>query len=204
MGTGKNIFLVLCFVCWFSSVSCQLVLEQYPVYEKTTELRQKVIALAESQLYVRELTGKNDGKDVVKYLKSVNLRKGDAWCAAFISWLHIENNVPNPESGYSPNWFRNNLVYHKRQPRMTPFVSRPAQVIGLWIPAKNRIGHVGMIVSETRLHYNTIEGNTNSVGSDEGDGVYRKIRKKESIYAISDFVGWKEFLDGVKIVTKKK
>jgi len=150
------------------------------------------------------LTGKNDGKDVVKYLKSVNLRKGDAWCAAFISWLHIENNVPNPESGYSPNWFRNNLVYHKRQPRMTPFVSRPAQVIGLWIPAKNRIGHVGMIVSETRLHYNTIEGNTNSVGSDECDGVYRKIRKKESIYAISDFVGWKEFLDGVKIVTKKK
>ena len=204
MGAGKNIFLVLCFVCWFSSVSGQLVLEEYPVYQNTTELRQKVVKLAESQLYVREETGKNDGKDVVKYLRSVDLKKGDAWCAAFISWLHIENNIPNPESGYSPDWFKNNLVYYKNQKRITTFVSRPAQVIGIWIPAKGRIGHVGMIVSETKLHYNTIEGNTNSVGSDEGDGVYRKIRKKETIYAISDFVGWKEYLDGVKLATKNK
>lgn len=194
--------MVFCFICLWGSISGQSVLENYPVYPQTSELRQKVIKLAESQLYVREETGKNDGKDVVKYLKSVNLRKGDAWCAAFISWLHIQYNIPNPESGYSPNWFRNNLVYHKKQPRITQFVSRPAQVIGLWIPAKNRIGHVGLIVSENKLHYNTIEGNTNTFGSDEGDGVYRKIRKKESIYAISDFVGWKEFLDGVKSLKK--
>lgn len=196
--------MVLCAVCWWGNIFSQSVLENYPTYPATTELRQKVVKLAEEQLYVRELTGKNDGVEVVKYLKSVNLRKGDAWCAAFISWLHIQYSIPNPESGYSPNWFRNNLVYHKKQPRMTPFVSRPGQVIGLWIPAKNRIGHVGMIVSENRLHYNTIEGNTNSMGSDEGDGVYRKIRRKESIYAISDFVGWKEYLDGVKLITKKK
>lgn len=163
-----------------------------------------MLALAESQLYVREETGKNDGKDVVKYLRSIDLRKGDAWCAAFISWLHIENNIPNPESGWSPSWFKNNLVYHKTQKRIIPFISRPAQVIGIWIPAKGRIGHVGMITSETKLHYNTIEGNTNTFGSDEGDGVYRKIRKKETIYAVSDFVGWKEYLDGVKLVTKKK
>ena len=202
MGTGKSCFLVLCFVCWWGSIFSQSVLESYPTFDRTTKDRQAIVKLAESQLYVREETGHNDGKDVVKYLKSVNLRKGDAWCAAFISWLHLDMGIPNPESGYSPNWFRNNLVYHKNHKRITPFVSRPGQVIGLWIPAKGRIGHVGMIVSETRLHYNTIEGNTNSFGSDEGDGVYRKIRKKESIYAVSDFVGWKEFLEGVKSLKK--
>jgi hypothetical protein len=167
-------------------------------------LRQKVLKLAESQLHVRELTGKNDGVDVVKFLRSVGLKKGDAWCAAFISWLHIMFDIPNPESGWSPAWFKANLVYHKLHKRTTPFISRPGQVIGLWITSKGRVGHVGMIESENRLHYNTIEGNTNSMGSDEGDGVYRKIRKKETIYCVSDFVGWKEYLDGVKIVTKKK
>jgi hypothetical protein len=198
MGTGKTCFLVFCFVCWWGSISCQSVLENYPTLPRTTELRQKVIKLAESQLYVRELSGKNDGKEVEMYLRSIDRRKGDAWCAAFISWLHIENNIPNPESGWSPDWFRANLVFHKNNKRMNPFISRPGQVIGIWIPAKGRIGHVGMIISENRLHYNTIEGNTNSFGSDEGDGVYRKIRKKEGIYAISDFVGGEEILKALK------
>jgi hypothetical protein len=161
------------------------------------------VELAKKQLYVREKTGKNDGVEVEKYLKSVNLKKGDAWCAAFLSWMHLELNIPNPESGYSPNWFRANVVYRRGEKRMTPFISRPGQVIGLYIESKGRIGHVGMIESENRLHYNTIEGNTNGAGSDEGDGVYRKIRKKETISVISDFVGWKEYLEGVKLTKKK-
>lgn len=204
MGKDKIGFLVFCLVLWWSGISGQPVLEQYPVYPKTTELRQQVIKLAASQLYVREATGHNDGKEVERYLRSIGRKRGDAWCAAFVSWLHIETNTPNPESGWSPAWFNNNVVYRKNQPRMLPFVSRPGQVIGFWIPAKGRIGHVGIIENETRLHYLTIEGNTNGLGSDEGDGVYRKIRTKSSAYAISDFVGWKEYLDGVKQVTKKK
>jgi hypothetical protein len=166
-------------------------------------LREKVVKLAISQLYVREKTGKNDGVQVERYLRSVNLRKGDAWCAAFISWLHIENNIPNPESGYSPDWFRANVIYKRSEKRMSPFISRPGQVIGLYIESKGRMGHVGMIESENRLHYNTIEGNTNGAGSDEGDGVYRKIRKKENISVISDFVGWKEYSEGLKLIKKK-
>lgn len=165
-------------------------------------LRQDVITLAESKLYVRERTGKNDGKDVEMFLRSVGRKKGDAWCAAFVSWLHIQNNIPNPESGWSPDWFRNNLVYKRPIPRMTPFVSRPGQVFGLWYESKGRVAHVGIIESETRLHYHTIEGNTNTAGSNEGDGVYRKIRRKTDIYAISDFVGWKEYLEGVKALKK--
>jgi len=154
--------------------------------------------LAETQLNVREKTGHNDGIAVERYLKSVNLKRGNAWCAAFMSWLHIQLNIPNPESGYSPNYFVTNVVYRKTHKRITPFASRLGQVIGLWISSKGRIGHVGMITGETKLHYQTIEGNTNSMGSDEGDGVYRKIRKKETIYAISDFVGYKEILKAMK------
>ena len=37
-----------------------------------------------SQIGVREATGRNDGKQVELYLKSVGLGKGYAWCAAFV------------------------------------------------------------------------------------------------------------------------
>jgi hypothetical protein len=202
MGKNKISILALCLVLWWSSLPGQPVLEQYPVFPKTTEQRIKLIELARSKLYVREATGKNDGKDVVMFLHSVDRKKGDAWCAAFVSWLHIQYSIPNPESGWSPDWFRNNVVYRRPVPRMTPFVSRPGQVFGLYYESKKRGAHVGIIESETRLHYNTIEGNTNAAGSNEGDGVYRKIRRKTDIYAISDFVGWKEYLEGVKKLKK--
>ena len=198
MGTVKTIFLFLLLVCCWCGVAGQPVLEQYPVFQHTLELREKVIRLAESQLYVREKTGHNDGREVETYLHSVGLHRGDAWCAAFISWVHSEFDIPNPESGYSPNWFHANLVYLSNKPRITPFVSRPAQVFGLYYENKGRIAHVGLIISEDRLHYLTIEGNTNNAGSNEGDGVYRKIRRKESIYAISDFAGWKEILSTIR------
>ena len=39
-----------------------------------------------SQIGVREATGRNDGKQVELYLKSVGLGKGYAWCSAFVRW----------------------------------------------------------------------------------------------------------------------
>jgi hypothetical protein len=52
---------------------------------------------------------------------------------------------------------------------------------------KRRIAHVGFIDSEDKNNYYTVEGNTNEAGSREGDGVYRKIRSKKSVYIISDY-----------------
>ena len=54
------------------------------------------------------------------------------------------------------------------------------------------MAHVGMIVGETKFSYNTIEGNTNDGGSRDGDGVYRMIRNKRSIYVIADYCMSKE------------
>jgi hypothetical protein len=67
------------------------------------------------------------------------------------------------------------------------FESKPGQVFGLYFESKKRVAHVGLIVSETKFSYITIEGNTDTDGSREGDGVYRKIRNKRSIYIISDY-----------------
>lgn len=137
---------------------------------------------------VREKTGRNDGPEVEYFLETVGRKKGDAWCAAFASTVYHENGIPNPMSGWSPAWFTKNIVYKRATPGIKGFVSRPGQTFGLYYPEKKRVAHVGIIESETRMHYNTIEGNTNAAGSNEGDGVYKKIRKKENIYIISDYI----------------
>lgn len=150
-------------------------------------LRDKLVSIAESQDGVREKTGKNDGKEVEQYLKSVNLGKGYAWCAAYMAWCHNEAGIDNPKSAWSPDWFKTNVVYSKNKP-VVSFQAKPGQVFGLYFETKKRIAHIGMITGEDRLHYYTIEGNTNGSGGREGDGVYRRIRTKKSIYKISDYV----------------
>jgi hypothetical protein len=187
----KRILIILFVFCCVVGFS-QPVLENYPVLEKTTELRAKLIGVAESQLHVREATGNNDGKEVERYLRATGLGKGYAWCAAYVAWCHEEVGIPNPLSAWSPAWFTSNVVYRRNQPRIGEYKTRGGEVMGLYYEHLKRVAHVGIITSEQRLHYLTIEGNTNGAGSREGDGVYRKIRRKESVYVIADYVGYRE------------
>lgn len=53
----------------------------HPIMSANIAIRAEEIAF--TQLHVRELTGRNDGPEVEKYLKSVGLGKGYAWCMAF-------------------------------------------------------------------------------------------------------------------------
>lgn len=175
MGKNKNWLVLVCLLWAWNGAIGQSV------------LREKIVSVAESQLHVREATGHNDGKDVQKYLRSVGLGKGPAWCAAFMTWCHDELSIPNPQSAWSPDWFKSNVVYERMQLTSMGFTSKPGQVFGLYFESKGRIAHVGMITGETKFSYNTIEGNTNDGGSREGDGVYRMIRNKRSIYMIADY-----------------
>lgn len=194
MAKSKTLIVFLGVLCWWGGAFSQPVLEEYPVLPSASLLREKLVEVAESQLYVREITGNNDGKEIRKYLALVGLREGNPYCAAAISWCHEELSIPNPLSAWSPDWFKANVVYRKYHKRLKPFVSRPGQVFGLFYDNLGRIGHVGLITSETNLHYNTIEFNTGAGGTREGDGVHRKIRRKESIYIVSDYAGYREIL----------
>lgn len=134
-----------------------------------------IITIAASQIGVRELTGKNDGVEVTKYLNSVGLDKGYAWCAAFVSWVHDQAGVTGAKSAWSPSWLpRDRLVKN----------AKPGDVFGIYFRSKNRIAHVGIIEVPGATTI-TIEGNTNEAGSREGDGVYRKRRLSKQIYQTS-------------------
>lgn len=147
---------------------------------------QPLISSYTSQIGVRELTGKNDGKQVENYLASVNLQKGNPWCAAFLFWNFQQVNLKAPKSGYSPDWFKTNVVWTKKSGKPLPKIER-GMVFGLYFPNLGRVAHVGFIDGEDKNNFFTVEGNTNMAGSREGDGVYKKMRSKKSIFVIAKY-----------------
>ena len=63
-------------------------------------LRSRALEVARTQLFVREKTGHNDGAEVLKFLETVGLKEGYAWCMAFAYWSFNESakqlNIVNP------------------------------------------------------------------------------------------------------------
>ncbi len=218
-----------------------------------------------SQLGVRE-TQPNSGPEVGKYLRYVNLPKGNPWCAAFVCWTLWEAGLSNPRSGWSPALFGERyviwgkgaesgklkaclagsrcesvhryayspqvlhpgesirLIYAPTQtsdfrpptsdtrrfasppslvtgnwqlttdpqagktPPSNPPTPTTGDVFGLFFAEKGRIAHVGFIDQWDDPWVTTVEGNTNVLGSREGDGVYRKRRLVRSIYKVARYV----------------
>lgn len=189
-----------------------------------------------SQIGVREKQP-NAGPDVEKYLRYVNLPKGNPWCAAFVCWSLGEAKVENPRSGWSPalfgeryvisgkggergkvkvesdvpNAFSSNTMQIIRSvgrcacPPLAPvrmaqpgggggfcihmaLIPASGDVFGLYFPEKARIAHVGFVDEWNDPWVITVEGNTNVLGSREGDGVYRKRRLVRSIYKVARYI----------------
>jgi hypothetical protein len=138
---------------------------------------------------VRELSGRNDGAEVEKYLASTGLGKGYPWCAAFVAWCFDEAGVHAIHSAWSPSWFpRSATIYTKgRRDNQNP---ERADVFGIFYRHLDRIGHIGFIHDwpAGSDYVITVEGNTNNAGSREGDGVYKKRRVKRNIYKVSRWV----------------
>ena len=142
------------------------------------------------EIGVREASGHNDGSRVEDYLASCGRQKGDAWCAAFVTWVFKQAGVEAAVSAWSPAWFpEKNTVYARG--RANNIMPQRADVFGIYFSAQGRIAHVGFVDrwEEGENSFTlTVEGNTNDAGSREGDGVYRKRRLKSQIYKVSRWV----------------
>jgi hypothetical protein len=179
--------------------------------------RNRVRQIYASQIGVREKQ-LNSGPEVEKYLRYVNLPKGNPWCAAFVCWVYGKAGVENPRTGWSPGLFGGSrIVWRKgqaipaagaavsgRDPRPSrgrvgypfslvtgnsqPLTPGTGDVFGLYFPEKGRIAHVGFVDEWDEPWVTTVEGNTNVLGSREGDGVYRKRRLTRSIFKVARYV----------------
>ena len=162
-------------------------------YTSADSARIRVIKIAAAEIGVRELTGHNDGKRVEEFLASCGLKKGNPYCAAFVSWSFLEGGIKAIRSGYSPSWFPATKTIYTLggKGNKTPL---PADVMGIWIKDKSRIGHVGLVQDWPPGNFcTTIEANaslsTSGRKSDyDGQGVERKRRLKTQIKKISRWI----------------
>jgi hypothetical protein len=145
----------------------------------TQLLRDELVRIAQKEVGVREQTGNNDGAKVESYLAVVKLKKGQPWCAAYVSWVYAQAGLAKPRSGWSPDLFPASRLARS---------ALPGNVLGIYFSSLKRIAHVGLIVRQKNEWVCSTEGNTNVSGSREGDGVYTKLRHIKTIYKIADWV----------------
>lgn len=161
----------------------------------TNELytRQKLKDTLQTQLLVREATGQNDGVEVEAYLRFVGRGKGDAWCAAFVSYnlnaIGITKPI-NPVSAWAPSFANPKYIVWSQGLVRSHKAKKPqaGDCFTLFYSHLKRVGHVGFIVDETANYFITIEGNTGLSGSREGAGVHKLKRSKAKVYAVSNYI----------------
>lgn len=141
-----------------------------------------------SQVGVRELTGRNDGREVEMYLAQTGFGPGAPWCAAFVAWTFAQCGVDNPNSAWSPSYFSARTTIYRSGEYLKGLIPQKGDVFGIWFNNLGRVAHVGFIHSWGESWVTTVEGNTNDHGSREGDGVYLKRRLQRQVYGVSSFL----------------
>ena len=157
--------------------------------------RPRIKQIYDAEIGVRE-QGSNAGpkgsprsKRVEEYLRYVNLKKGNPWCAAFVCWVYGQAGIDNPRSAWSPDLFKgSNVIWKRNSPTTNNQQPTTADIFAIWFPEKGRIAHTGFIDQWNQTWLITVEGNSNETGSGEGDGVYRKRRLVKSIYQVARYV----------------
>jgi len=168
-------FILLAFLCGI----CSPVLTVRPCSGSDC-----VIDVARSQIGNCEEGGNNRGLHVGKYLRSVGLGEGYAWCSAFVAWTLNVCDVQHSINAWSPTAVSRNVIWQRGKGK-EPITG---DVFGIYYSSKGRVGHVGFVEKYNGKYFTTIEGNTNEAGSRDGDCVLRKYRHKGQVYRVSRWV----------------
>jgi hypothetical protein len=144
--------------------------------------------------------GSNAGNEVNAYLKSVGLKSGLPWCAAFVYYIFDQlskrtgQTNPLPKTGGVMNHWESaasNIKIPIANARSNHKLIKPGQIFIMSRPGKG-LGHTGIVVrvDPVKGTFTAIEGNTNDQQSGEGDRVginVRRINSKELIGFIDYF-----------------
>lgn len=142
-------------------------------------MQKQLILQAQSQMNVQEWPQKNNkGPGVKKYLNSVGLGEGYAWCMAFVYWCVQE--VCNDYKVTNP-LLKTGGVLNQWNSRAGLHVSTPQPGDVFIMDFGKGLGHCGFVIEVKGDSVVTIEGNTNDEASREGYIVSQKKRKISSI-----------------------
>lgn len=124
-------------------------------------------------------TSRNSSPDIDRWLEYVHQPPGKAWCAAFVSSMHLEAaigcGVPNP----CPRTAGALRLWELAPVRCRTNLPAPGDVFVLDTGEEGGAGHVGIVesVSPDGQTITTIEGNTGDAGEREGTKVARHTWK---------------------------
>ena len=167
----------------------------YSTNEAISGIAAFALQIAQGQIGQRETpTGSNRGEMVDEYLRSVGLSPGYAWCQAFVYWCFAEaaelmkttnpvvrtagvcdcwNKTRTRPDGFTTKWTSSEVI-------AKPSILCPGdQFIMALGKGTGHTGIVEWIVTGTKgkpTFINTIEGNSNGMGSREGYAVVRQKR----------------------------
>ena len=169
---------------------------------------QKEIAIlaaddAVANIGVTESSKDNHGPAIKKYLASVGLEEGNAWCCGFAKYrfMNAAEKLDLTLSkeflkldGWSPSWKKyaekHNIWTSIEEAKANPSIVKKGHVILFYSAEKKRIYHCGIVISSNESGVVTIEANTTGgpgVTAD-GDGVYLKRRSWTSIGKLGGFM----------------
>ena len=111
------------------------------------------------------------------------------WCATFVSWCAEMANIPSSIVGRSTVASRHSygfdVVFYAGGSTLYSSSDNDSRFMGYnYTPKKGDLfftrswSHVGLVVGVSGSYVITVEGNTNSDGSAEGDGVFRRTSRR--------------------------
>jgi len=131
------------------------------------------LAVALSQIGKQEdPRGSNSGPDVNQYLASVNLKPGNAWCAAFAYWCYMRSATilstknPCPKSGSVLT------IWDRIDPKLKTKFPRRGSLY--FVDHGHHQGHVGFVITSLDGKIDEVSGNTNQdIPTRDGYAVWR-------------------------------
>lgn len=139
-----------------------------------------VLHLASSQVSYHEAREAGHWNNVQKYseqLPGFKWSDGQPWCCTFAHWCLWQAGIEVPKGARSASCLTSVNAF-KKAGRFTEY---PVNGAIVFYGAKGG-EHCGIVTGWDLVHVQTIEGNTNTSGAAEGDGVYVKERERRAEY----------------------
>lgn len=154
----------------------------------------KVIDLAKSQVGYHEGRDPNGNwNNQEKYapdVPSLTWAQGQPWCAVFVSWLATKTGFANifPITASTDA----GAAWYKKNGRWSTFPAIGAQG---FLGVNGNMDHTFLVTDFDDLYIYTVEGNSNTSGSTQGDGVYaeKRLRKSANIQGY----GYPDYPEGI-------
>lgn len=129
-----------------------------------------------------ESTGHNDGLQIEQFQKFVNLKKGDPYCAAFVSYVLDKSHVSYPDirTGLAVRFITNRSIAVSKI--LSGASKIPPGAIFIMNQDGQWKGHTGLITGYSGNSVSTIEANTSpqpgTAESDrDGQGIFERKRQ---------------------------